>query len=96
MGLKDKMQRRTANFDGSVSIVSLNPTTVIPISTGFSQLTGILYDGANIRVTDASANTLLRLNSNGSIAQTINVGSTPFTRSSMAQISGCLISARTH
>jgi hypothetical protein len=67
----------TANFGGSVSIVSFNPTTVTTVTTGFSALFGILYDGYHIWVTDFSANTLHKLNSDGSIAQTINVGTTP-------------------
>ena len=71
----------TANINigigGSVSIVSLNPTTVTTVTTGFDFPNGILYDGANIRVTDSNANTLLKLNSDGSIAQTITVGSFP-------------------
>ncbi len=67
----------TANDSGSVSIVSLNPTMVTTVTTGFNQPLGILYDGTNIWVTDASADTLLKLNSDGSIAQTIPVGSTP-------------------
>jgi hypothetical protein len=68
----------TANQSGSVSIVSLNPTTVTNISTGFTTLIGILYDGSHIWVTDYNANTLLKLNANGSIAQTINVGTGPY------------------
>jgi hypothetical protein len=67
----------TANVNGSVSIVTLNPVSVTTISTGFSQPFGILYDGSNIWVTDALANTLLKLNADGSIAQTINVGAGP-------------------
>jgi hypothetical protein len=67
----------TANFDGSVSIVSLNPTMVTTVSTGFTSLVGMLYDGANIWVTDRGPNTLHKLNSDGSIAQTINVGTNP-------------------
>jgi hypothetical protein len=61
----------------SVSIVTLNPLTVTPISTGFNRLAGILYDGANIWVADEGADTLLKLNSDGSIAQTVNVGDKP-------------------
>jgi hypothetical protein len=71
----------TANINigigGSVSIVSLNPTTVTTVTTGFDFPNGILYDGANIWVTDSNANTLLKLNSDGSIAQTITVGGFP-------------------
>jgi hypothetical protein len=68
----------TANNSGaSVSIVSLNPTVVTIVSTGFVQPIDVLYDGANIWVTDQGANTLLKLNSDGSIAQTIPVGTSP-------------------
>ena len=70
----------TAN-GGSVSIVSLNPTTVTTVSTGATFVVGgILYDGANIWATGATpvagnfARSLLKLNSDGSIAQTVNVG----------------------
>jgi hypothetical protein len=67
----------TANDGGSVSIISLNPTSVNTISTGFNMPFGILYDGANIWVADGGADALLKLNSDGSIAQTINVGDFP-------------------
>jgi hypothetical protein len=66
----------TAN-DGSVSIVTLNPTTVTTVTTGFTRPEGILYDGSDIWVTDRTANTLLKLDDNGVILQTINVGSGP-------------------
>jgi hypothetical protein len=69
----------TANVGspGSVSIVSLNPTVVTTVSTGFSAPIGILYDGSNIWVTDRDTASLLKLNSDGSIAQTIPVGNFP-------------------
>jgi DNA-binding beta-propeller fold protein YncE len=63
--------------NGSISIISFNPTTVTNITTGFLRLRGILFDGANIWVTDEDANTLMKLNANGSIAQTLTVGSAP-------------------
>jgi hypothetical protein len=66
----------TANSDGSVSIVSLNPIAVLTVTAGF-QLAGILFDGSNIWVTDYNRDTLLKLNVNGSVAQTINMGSDP-------------------
>ena len=66
----------TSNSSGTVSLVSLNPTVVTTL-TGFNSPYGILYDGAHIWLTDASANTLLKLNADGSIAQTITVGSSP-------------------
>jgi hypothetical protein len=37
----------------------------------------MLFDGSNIWVTDGHANTLIKFNSDGSIAQTINVGGSP-------------------
>jgi hypothetical protein len=67
----------TANDSGSVSIVSLNPTTVTTVSTGFLEPFGILYDGSHTWVTDNNAHTLLKLDANGSIVQTINVGTSP-------------------
>jgi hypothetical protein len=57
--------------------VTLNPTSVTTVSTGFLKPYGVIYDGSHIWVTDITANTLLRLNADGSIAQTINVGSGP-------------------
>jgi DNA-binding beta-propeller fold protein YncE len=47
------------------------------VAPGFSGLQGILYDGANIWVTDVFANTLLKLGSAGGILQTVTVGSSP-------------------
>jgi hypothetical protein len=38
---------------GSVSIITLNPTSVTNVTTGFSKLQGILFDGANIWVTES-------------------------------------------
>jgi hypothetical protein len=66
----------TANNSGSISIISLNPTSVTTISAGFLNPLGVLYDGASIWVADGGG-TLLKLNSNGSIAQTINTGAGP-------------------
>ena len=42
----------TANFAGSISIVTLTPLSVTTVSTGFTSPRGILYDGGNIWVTD--------------------------------------------
>jgi hypothetical protein len=68
----------TANFGGSVSIIApQSPYTVTTVSTGFSALKGILYDGANIWVTDQAAGTLLKLNSGGGILQTVTAGAIP-------------------
>jgi hypothetical protein len=73
----DGLRILTANSSGSVSIVTLNPTSVTTVSTGFQFPIGILYDGTYIWVTDYDADSLLRLNANGSIAQTIPVGVDP-------------------
>jgi hypothetical protein len=62
---------------GSVSIVTLNPTSVSNISTGFMVPAGMLYDGSNVWVTDQYANALFKLNGDGSIAQTIPMGNRP-------------------
>jgi hypothetical protein len=76
---------RGVAFDGSrvwaagsgVSIVSFNPTAVTTVTIGFAQPIGILYDGTHIWITDAGFATLVKLNSDGSIAQSISTGGTP-------------------
>jgi hypothetical protein len=73
----DGLRIWTANFSGSVSIVSLNPTTVTTVSTGFINLNGVLYDGSHIWVTDVTSNAIAKLNADGSIAQSINLESSP-------------------
>jgi S-layer family protein len=67
----------TANRSGSVSKVNPETGQVTTFTTGFQTPWGILYDGANIWVTDFFANTLLKLNLDGSIAQTVAVGMAP-------------------
>jgi hypothetical protein len=66
----------TANESGSVSIVSLNPTSVTTVSTGANSLYGILFDGTHIWVTDSDS-TIKKLNANGSIAQAIFTETAP-------------------
>jgi hypothetical protein len=66
----------TANNSGSVSLVSLNPTSVTTVSTGFTSPFGALYDGANIWVTDQDG-TIKKLDSSGAILQSITVGASP-------------------
>jgi hypothetical protein len=58
---------------GSISIITLNPTSVTNVQTGFSNPQGIIFDGTNIWVADGDAN-LKRLESDGNISQTIPVG----------------------
>jgi YVTN family beta-propeller protein len=73
----------TANLGasaGSVSIVTpgpLLPWSFTSVSTGFSGPFGMLFDGSNIWVTDLFVNTLLKLDQNGAILQTVNVGNRP-------------------
>ena len=65
----------------SVSIVTPGasvPWTVTTVTSGFSGPKGALYDGANVWVTDATAGTLLKLDSAGAILQTVTIGSSPF------------------
>jgi hypothetical protein len=70
----------TAN-SGSVSIITLNPTTVTLVSIGFLDLNGIIYDGANMWVTDndfaSATDKLHKLNANGGILLSVNVGDNP-------------------
>ena len=70
----------TANsFEASVSIITLNPTSVVNAFIGFTFPFGIIYDGANIWVTDDLPGKLHKLDSNGVILLSVNVGSNPHT-----------------
>src|SRR6185369_7434612 len=68
----------TGNSQGaSVSIVSpaaAVPWPVVTVSSGFVVPAFLLYDGANIWVTDFSAGKLLKLDPAGAILQTVTVG----------------------
>jgi hypothetical protein len=67
----------TANADGSVSgIAPTSPYAVYNVSTGFTSPTGILFDGANIWVTDLGAGMLFKLDL-GAIVQSVPVGVFP-------------------
>ena len=68
----------TANRSG---VSRINPVTgnVTTVTAGFSNPAGIIHDGAHIWVTDFAAGTLLKLNPDGSIAQTVGVGGNPMT-----------------
>jgi hypothetical protein len=68
----------TAN-NTTVSIITLNPTLVTNVG-GFTDLTGIIYDGTNIWVTDNIAGTTdkrRKLNSSGGILLSVDVGNDP-------------------
>lgn len=72
----------TANTGGPGSVSIVTPGATIPWSVntvigGFSSPTGILYDAANVWVTDQTAGTLLKLDSAGAILQTVTVGASP-------------------
>jgi hypothetical protein len=69
----------TANNNGTVSKITPSASAPWPVTTvpGFTSLRGILYDGANIWVTDKTVGTLLKLNASGTVLQTVTVGATP-------------------
>jgi hypothetical protein len=64
---------------GSVSKVNPGTGNVTTFTAGFSRPQGILYDGTNIWVTDGAMDgkTLKKLNSDGTVAQSINAGGDP-------------------
>ncbi len=65
---------------GFLTIMTLNPTVVTSVSTGFTSLLGVIYDGTNIWVTDdvsGSVDKLRKLDSNGAILLSVDVGSRP-------------------
>jgi len=66
----------TANAGGSVSIVTLDPLTVNTTATGFSSPTAIIFDGANMWVTDFDGN-LKKLDSSGNVIATVAVANNP-------------------
>jgi hypothetical protein len=73
----------TANFGGSVSIVTPQPAipwsvSNVNVTVGSPAPVGIVFDGSNIWTTDANASTITRLSSVGSILQTVTVGAAPY------------------
>jgi hypothetical protein len=69
----------TANRDGSVSIATPGasiPWTVTTVVAG-TGLYGALFDGTSVWVTDDQAGTLVKLDANGAILQTVTVGAQP-------------------
>jgi hypothetical protein len=72
----------TADYSGSVSLVSINAPMPWPVSVksaGFSHPNGIVYDGKNMWVTDAGDDTLKKLDPiDASVIQTIPVGDNPY------------------
>jgi hypothetical protein len=71
----------TANYSGSVSIITPGSWNVTNVTTGFVNPFGIVFDGSNMWITD-DMNTqpvghLLRLDTDGTILMTVPVGRTP-------------------
>jgi hypothetical protein len=64
-------------FPTSVSRVDINTGSVTTFFIGFNLLGGILYDGANIWVTDAVDDSIKKLDSNGNVIQSVSVGDFP-------------------
>ena len=63
---------------GSVSIITLSPSVMVnTVSTGFSEPLGIVYDGANIWVTDSGDSTLKMLDPSGNVLKSVHVGGDP-------------------
>jgi hypothetical protein len=70
----------TANSGGSVSIITPGaapPWTVTTITAGFQSPAGAIFDGTSTWVTDAYAQTLLKLDSTATVVQTVPVGLLP-------------------
>lgn len=67
----------TAN-SGSISIITLNPVAVTTIGSPLFDVNGIIYDGANIWVTDndftPAVDHLRELDSNGAVLRSVDVG----------------------
>jgi hypothetical protein len=57
--------------------VTLAPFSVNTVTTGFVNLRGILYDGANIWAADFGFNRVRKLDSNGAIVQSLPTGTGP-------------------
>ncbi len=73
----------TANLaDSSVSIIPINANRFPDVAgtitvAGFTSPNGLQFDGTNMWVTDFSTSKLHKLNANGSIAQSVTVGTGP-------------------
>lgn len=66
--------------NGLVSIVTPGATLPWPVTTvsGFSNPTGAVFDGSNVWMTDISAGTLLKLDANGGVLQSVPLGNAPY------------------
>jgi hypothetical protein len=69
-----------ANLGAPGSVIIIDPKapySATTVTAGFNQPYGVVYDGAHIWVTDRGAGTLLKLKADGTILQTVPVGSEP-------------------
>jgi hypothetical protein len=64
-------------FPTSVSRVDISTGSVTTFFIGFSRLGGILYDGANIWVSDADDDSIKKLDANGNVIQRVDAGDFP-------------------
>ena len=64
-------------MEGGVSIVSVDGIILGTFSAGFTSPGGILFDGSYIWVTDTGDNTLKKLDVDGTILQSVTVGTFP-------------------
>jgi hypothetical protein len=62
---------------GTVSIVTLSPLNVMNVTTGFNTTQGMIYDGANIWVTDSGDDKLKKLDASGNIVLSVSLGAHP-------------------
>jgi YVTN family beta-propeller protein len=67
----------TANYSGSVSMITPQSPYTVTTVTGFNLPIGALYDGAHVWVTDSGAGTLIKLDASGGVLQTVATGSNP-------------------
>ncbi len=70
----------TANSFGSVSIIAPGPTmpwAVTNVTTGLTFAGSVVFDGANIWVTDEGPGAIHKLNDSGGILQTVPIGTLP-------------------
>lgn len=58
---------------GSVSIVTLNPLSVVNVTGPFVTPAGIIYDGANIWITDIGNSTIKKLDSGGNVLLSVSL-----------------------
>ena len=74
----------TANpIDRSISLIDPGASipwtsTTVNVAAGQSSPTGLVFDGSHVWVTDFGLNLILKMDSAGSVLQTVTVGNSPF------------------